>query len=110
MSSFLLPHCSEKEVSAGYMHEYMEVKELEKARTRFNNGHTSVLLVSQREHYYRRMIVKGARKIVFFSLPDYPHYFSELVNGTAECSTVTLFTKYDCYAMEGIIGKDRTTE
>ena len=54
--------------------------------------------------------------IVFYSLPEYPHFYSELVDMLseaaagglgAESSCVALFTAYEKMALERIVGSKR---
>ena len=54
--------------------------------------------------------------IVFYSLPEYPHFYSELVDLLAEAaagglgsdtSCLALFTQYEKMALERIVGPKR---
>lgn len=72
----------------------------------------------------RRFLIKGARHIVFYSLPEYAEFYPELVNliqtgedtasGTGKSgstdnsvSCTVLFTKYEKLALERIVGVKR---
>jgi U3 small nucleolar RNA-associated protein 25 len=54
--------------------------------------------------------------IIFYSLPEHPHFYPELVNMLTEASVkgmaedidaVVLFSKYEKMALERIVGKER---
>lgn len=65
----------------------------------------------------RRMQVRGVRHVIFYALPQYPQFYPEIANFTAEMKTVAqtqgspactvLFTKYEQMALERIVGKKR---
>ncbi|XP_044765300.1 U3 small nucleolar RNA-associated protein 25 homolog isoform X2 [Coccinella septempunctata] len=50
------------------------------ARDLFCNEDVHFLLYTERYHFYNRIILKGIRHIVFYDLPNYPHYYSEMCN------------------------------
>lgn len=67
----------------------------------------------------RRFQIKGARHIIFYSLPEYAHFYAELVNllnvaeseegdlGHNAPSCLVLYTPYERMALERIVGKKR---
>jgi hypothetical protein len=111
--------------------EYSEDKDVSRARNRFAAGHSPILLVSERFHYFRRLRVRGIRHLLFYGPPVEPHFFSEFVNwvegggagggvgaggeggggagsdGPASISTHCLFTRYDAPALERLVGTTR---
>ena len=66
-------------------------------------------------------MIRGACHIIFYSLPEYAHFYSELVNtiqevdvennamgkGTNSLSCTVLFTKFEKMALERIVGVKR---
>ena len=64
-------------------------------------------------------MIRGARHIIFYSLPEYAHFYPELVNlvqetgddadttGSTSISCTVLLTKYDKLALERIVGTKR---
>ena len=79
------------------------------ARARFAEGRRDFLLYTERFHYYHRYHIKGARNAVFYGLPTYPAFYSEVVNClTAEDSTVlALYTRAELYQLQRIVGPKR---
>jgi hypothetical protein len=64
----------------------------------------------------RRFQIRGAMHVVFYSLPEYPHFYSEIVNMLREAevgglqneiSSISLFTKYEQMALERIVGREK---
>jgi U3 small nucleolar RNA-associated protein 25 len=61
-------------------------------------------------------MIKGALHLIFYSLPEYAHFYPEIVNllGHADggglgsnTSCLVLFTKYEKMALERIVGSKR---
>lgn len=63
-------------------------------------------------------MIRGGRHIVFYSLPEYAHFYPELVNliqeseeggdrGSSGISCTVLFTKFEKMALERIVGTKR---
>ena len=72
-------------------------------------GKAKVLLYSERAHFYHRYRVRGAKDVIFYSLPDHPEYFSELVNMVevapeSRGSVTVLFHKYDSLQLGRVVG------
>jgi len=102
--------------------EYSKVSEVSRGRARFNQGRKSMLLYTGRAHYFMRHVIKGARHIILFGLPENMLLYPDLVNmlmaapdggsrndedglGVEEpLSCLALFTKYDALALERIVG------
>ena len=101
-----------QEANAAFICEYSRESEISRGRSRFFHGTKDILLYSGRFHYFRRYCMRGANHIIFYSLPEFPQYYPELVNlvtdsgassDTASC--LALFTKYERLALERIVGK-----
>ena len=73
-----------------------------------------------RAHFFRRYFIRGATHLVFYSLPEYPQFYSEILNLLGEgggaagardagavASSVTLFTRFDKLALERVVGRRR---
>jgi U3 small nucleolar RNA-associated protein 25 len=100
--------------------EYARGTEVNRGRARFLQGRKAVLLYTGRAHFFLRHAIKGARHIIFFGLPEYSDFYSELVNGLEDdlksneqgidessslsSSCTVLFTKYESHALERIVG------
>ncbi|KAJ2848896.1 rRNA-binding ribosome biosynthesis protein utp25 [Coemansia erecta] len=94
--------------------EYSTRTEAMHARMNFYNGNLQFILYSERAHFYHRYPIKGIHHMVFYSLPDHPLYYSELVNlmltsndetaSSAQLSCTAFYTKYDQLKIERIVG------
>jgi U3 small nucleolar RNA-associated protein 25 len=95
--------------------EYSRHTETSRARARFLQGRKPIMLYTGRAHFFFRHFIKGARHVIFLGLPDVPEFYSQLVNQLNDgldkdedttTSSLALFTKYDAFALERIVGKD----
>ena len=68
--------------------------------------------------WYRRFKIRGAMHIIFYSLPEYAHFYPELVNilgdvpetenkTSKQTSCLVLTTKYEKMALDRIVGVKR---
>lgn len=104
--------------------EYSSNAEISRARTLFFKGKKAFLIVTERFHFYRRYKIRGAKTIVFYSLPDHAQFYSELM-GTpfltsknkledevdvdeAEVSSRVLFSRFDALKLERVVGSENT--
>lgn len=82
------------------------------------------MVYSGRAHFFRRFKIRGARHVVLYSLPEYPHFYPEIVNLLSavdgnedanepqmdiqqEMSCVLLITAFEKMALERMIGVKR---
>jgi U3 small nucleolar RNA-associated protein 25 len=74
-----------------------------------------VLIYSERLHFYERLRVRGISNIIFYKPPTYPHFYTEMLNLLEEAqadssqpiSALVLYSKYDVFALERIVGDKR---
>ncbi|PIA15139.1 DUF1253-domain-containing protein [Coemansia reversa NRRL 1564] len=107
-------HCRNKGCSFAAISEYSTKTEAMQARRRLYDGSLQFILYSERAHFYHRYPIKGIRHMVFYSLPDRPRYYSEMVNlmltsnegsiSPEQLSCVAFYTKYDQLKIERIVG------
>ncbi|KAN0060322.1 rRNA-binding ribosome biosynthesis protein utp25 [Thecaphora frezii] len=69
----------QKGVSYVAISEYSSNKEILRARESFFSGRKSLLLITERFHFYRRYFIRGAKTLVFYDLPDHAAFFSEVL-------------------------------
>lgn len=105
-----------QEVNAAFICEYSRESEISRGRSRFFNGTNDILVYSGRFHYFRRYQIRGANHMIFYSLPEYPHFYPELVNmvndsgeASSASSCLILFTRFDRMGLERVVGKKRST-
>ncbi|KAL6080019.1 rRNA-binding ribosome biosynthesis protein utp25 [Balamuthia mandrillaris] len=90
--------------------EYSSNSEISRARTFFQQGRRDFMLYTERFHFFRRYKIKGIANVVFYALPQYPHFYSEVLNFMAESDSsqcTVLYSKFDMFRLEGIVGSER---
>ncbi|XP_021377988.1 digestive organ expansion factor homolog isoform X2 [Mizuhopecten yessoensis] len=98
--------------------EYSSDKNNSRSRSYFFHGNAHFLLYTERAHFFKRFKVRGIHHIVFYELPTYPHYYSELCNMIQDlrslkegdtCTCTALYTQYDAQKLADIVGTNRTS-
>ena len=109
--------------------EYSRTSEVSRGRARFLQGRKSIMLYTGRAHYFHRHLIKGARHVIFFGLPEHAEFYAQHVNVLNEGllpssstgivdsvedmndkltsqteSSLVLFTRYESHALERIVG------
>lgn len=116
--------------------EYSSGSDISRSRARFVTEKKRFLVVTERFVFYRRYILRGARTIVWYGLPDHAVYYSEMLenmfkprdkdSGNAkkskapqeeeddevdvdvgDVSVMALFCKYDYMRLARIVGTDQ---
>lgn len=102
--------------------EYTEDRKVARARDMFFHSDAHFLLYTERWHFWRRTRIKGIRHLIFYQLPTYPHFYSEMCNlmdrlyqnpraGTEFNMTVTIiYNKFDAISLAQIVGQNRASE
>jgi U3 small nucleolar RNA-associated protein 25 len=112
-----------REVDFVSVTEYSRVSEVSRGRARFLQGRMPIMLYTGRAHFFHRHAIKGVRHLIFLGLPEYAEFYSGMVNslndeigthgdktltGSHEASCLVLFTKYEGFALERIIGSQNS--
>ncbi len=109
------------QASAVFVCEYSRESEISRGRAWFYQGLKSIMLYSGRAHFFRRFKIRGAKHLIFYSSPEYPQFYPEIVNMLGEVvstnggdvdlaedmSCLTLFSPCDKMALDRIIGPKR---
>uniref|UniRef100_A0A8C5TA80 U3 small nucleolar RNA-associated protein 25 homolog n=1 Tax=Malurus cyaneus samueli TaxID=2593467 RepID=A0A8C5TA80_9PASS len=98
--------------------EYTKKAAVCRSRRFFLKGEKQFLLFTERFHFYKRYTIKGIRNLIFYELPTYPHFYSEICNmlkatdnGVDATWTCTvLYSKYDAQKLAAVVGIDRTAQ
>ncbi|NWV32970.1 DIEXF factor, partial [Grantiella picta] len=98
--------------------EYTKKAAVCRARRFFLKGEEQFLLFTERFHFYKRYTIKGIRNLIFYELPTYSHFYSEICNmlkatdnGVDATWTCTvLYSKYDAQKLAAVVGIDRTAQ
>lgn len=109
-------------VSFAAISEYSSNAEISRARTLFFKGKKAFLIVTERFHFYRRYKIRGAKTIVFYSLPDHAQFYSEFMDtpflasknksedevdiDEAEVSSRVLYSRFDALKLERVVGSE----
>ncbi|KAK3554480.1 hypothetical protein QTP70_023479, partial [Hemibagrus guttatus] len=107
-----------EDVSFCMISEYSERSEVSRARHYFSKGEKQFLLFSERFHFYKRCTIKGIQNIIFYALPMYSHFYSEVCNmlqvsgsdGVSSSPSFTctaLYSRYDAHRLAAITGAER---
>ncbi|KAI5740162.1 hypothetical protein M8J76_001123 [Diaphorina citri] len=103
--------------------EYSKDNQIARARDLFFHAEKHFLLYSERFHFFRRIRVRGIRHIVFYEPPQFPHFYSELINFMQEAnqyrhedggsesnmSVSVLYTKFDLATLSAIVSTSRAS-
>ena len=90
--------------------EYTPLSDTGRARSFFADGRVTLLLYTERAHFYHRFRIRGAREILFYAPPARASFYAELLNmmGGADAPRTTLmYTRYDGMQLEQIVGSAR---
>ncbi|KAG7251621.1 hypothetical protein CRUP_027986 [Coryphaenoides rupestris] len=119
-------HMKKADMSFASTCEYSSRSEVSRARHQFQAGDKQFLLFTERFHFYKRRVVnvlfmvnlftiRGIHNLVFYGLPTYPHYYSEVCNMLAASSPTqgaswtctVLFSRYDAHRLATVVGAKR---
>ncbi|KAL6488088.1 hypothetical protein MHYP_G00047140 [Metynnis hypsauchen] len=105
-----------EDVSFGSISEYSKRSEVSRARHCFQKGEKQFLLFSERFHFYKRYTIKGIQNLIFYALPTYAHFYSEMCNmlqtstGAAALTCTALYSRYDTHRLPAITGAERAAQ
>jgi U3 small nucleolar RNA-associated protein 25 len=81
-----------------------------RARTYFYHAQRHYMLYTERFHFHHRIRVRGIKHIIFYGLPHFASFYSEMLNMMDSDNDVTctvLFSKFDGMRLEQTVGTAR---
>lgn len=106
-------YCKKESISFVQVCEYTKENKVSRARDMFYHGWRKFLFFTERYHFYHRYKIRGIHQIIFYQLPTYPQFYSELCNmievdeiGGIQSITV-LYCKYDALQLAGVVGYEK---
>ncbi|XP_019371948.1 PREDICTED: digestive organ expansion factor homolog isoform X2 [Gavialis gangeticus] len=107
-----------EELNFTYTCEYTKKSSISRARQFFFKGERQFLLFTERFHFYKRYTIRGIRNLIFYELPTYSHFYSEICNmmkatNNGEEATWTctvLYSKYDVQKLAAVVGIERAAQ
>ncbi|XP_015372423.1 PREDICTED: digestive organ expansion factor homolog [Diuraphis noxia] len=92
--------------------EYTKPGKVARARDLFYHGECQILLYSERYHFYNRTKIRGIENIIFYQLPTFASFYSELCNSIIDNDGCTrnitaLYSHYDACVLTSIVGTQR---
>ncbi|XP_072532836.1 U3 small nucleolar RNA-associated protein 25 homolog [Salminus brasiliensis] len=105
-----------EDVSFGSISEYSKRSEVSRTRHHFQIGEKQFLLFSERFHFYKRYSIKGIQNLVFYGLPTYAHFYSEVCNmlqsstSSSALTCTALYSRYDTHRLAAITGAERAAQ
>ncbi|KAH8918298.1 DUF1253-domain-containing protein [Atractiella rhizophila] len=104
-------YMSTTDISFTLLSEDISHSEIARARQQFFHGKVDVLILTERFHFFRRYRIRGVSNIIFYSLPTFPHFYSELLSFVSDWNSEEsiqgcqiIFSKYDVLRVKGIVG------
>ncbi|RYG51896.1 hypothetical protein EON66_10275, partial [archaeon] len=96
--------------------EYSADDDIARSRTRFYAGHSPVMLLTERFHFFRRYRIRGVRNLIFYAPPLHNGFYDEFLNMLEEAankqhavSSTLLFMPSDALPLERVVGTSRAT-
>ncbi|KAG8898604.1 rRNA-binding ribosome biosynthesis protein utp25 [Tulasnella sp. 403] len=101
-----------QDVEVAFLTEDSTASEMQHARSKFERGEKSFLVVTERYHFFRRYKLKGILNLVFYGPPDHAIFYQEFLSFPflkkdvegADVTCKILYSRYDLMALERIVG------
>lgn len=88
----------------GAISEYTSQSKSKKLRRQFQDAQIHVLITTERAHFYNRPRFKNIQHILFYSLPEHPHFYPELIQSASQISI--LYSRFSTLQLERIVGTE----
>jgi len=105
-------------IECAQISEYSQQKEIQRARNYFQQGKRPFLLFTERFYFFYRYQIKGIKNIIFYELPHYSTFYSDILNymdsrkshSDSQINSLTctvLYTKSNALRLAGVVGTQR---
>ncbi len=100
------------EISFGHICEYTTRQDVIRDRKDFEKKIAKILIVTERRHFFFRARIAHVEHIIFFGLPIFPRFCSEMVAQIREkkrenSQIIFLYNSLDRFALDRIVGSER---
>ncbi len=106
---------NELEIPFAHLCEYTTRQDVNRDRKDFDTKVATVMLYTERRHFFYRMRLPGVEHVLFYGLPTLPRWFVEMVNcikrkrrGAAQ--VVVLYNSLDKFGLERVVGSERAEQ
>ncbi|XP_007890663.1 U3 small nucleolar RNA-associated protein 25 homolog [Callorhinchus milii] len=107
-----------EEINFAHICEYSKKGAVNRARDHFLKGEKPFVLFTERFHFYKRYTIRGIRHLIFYELPTYPQFYSEVCNmlkaensgDEAAWTCTVLYSKYDAQKLTSVVGVERAAQ
>uniref|UniRef100_UPI00358E8A69 U3 small nucleolar RNA-associated protein 25 homolog isoform X1 n=2 Tax=Myxine glutinosa TaxID=7769 RepID=UPI00358E8A69 len=112
-------HFEENNLECSYICEYKEGRQVGRARRAFRKGHNRFMLYTERFHFFKRYTIQGVHHLVFYDLPTYPGFYSEVCNmllagragvQDAGWTCTVLYSRFDALRLAAVVGSERAAQ
>ncbi|XP_062502641.1 U3 small nucleolar RNA-associated protein 25 homolog isoform X2 [Corticium candelabrum] len=116
-------HFKKEEISFCEISEYTSHQNVSRARTLLYNKSRKFLLYTERFHFFNRIRIGGVGHVVFYQLPYYEEFYSDIinmmqsttgkkvmveteVNHSSSTSCMVMYSRFDAHRLERIVGTE----
>ncbi|KAJ3020196.1 UNVERIFIED_CONTAM: rRNA-binding ribosome biosynthesis protein utp25 [Siphonaria sp. JEL0065] len=103
-------YLKDQRIEFGELCEYTPQSDISRNRSNFFHKKLSLLLMTERFHYFRRYKVRGVKSLIFYQLPEYAHFYPEILNTVEkgmDSSCQVVYSLYDKLRLERVVGTAR---
>ncbi|KAI6191331.1 U3 small nucleolar RNA-associated protein 25-like protein [Aphelenchoides bicaudatus] len=106
-------HFKKDNESFAQIHEYASDAKIKKSRKAFGSHEKKLMLLTERVHFFRHIIVKGVKSVVFYQMPTNPEFYAQMINMTNEEGKIhsqVIYSNTDVIRMQNVFGPKYTKE
>uniref|UniRef100_A0A5S6QQM8 U3 small nucleolar RNA-associated protein 25 n=1 Tax=Trichuris muris TaxID=70415 RepID=A0A5S6QQM8_TRIMR len=103
-----------------HISEYSSPKKVASARSLFYHGEKSLLLMTERFYFYHRYVMRGAHNLLFYQLPVYSNFYTEICNMVIDKkrqpskdfrpTCTVIYSRFDETRLAAVVGTSRAKQ